>query len=236
MKTWFPFTDYDFYAYLATGLTILFALDANLNDGKIILRDTWPFIQIVFAISMSYVVGQLAAGFASIIFEHWLARKVLHPPTTILLCLKSSRWREKFVRNFIVGRYYEPFPKPIRGIVLNGVAEATNITPADIKDPETVFQVAFPIARSIPDTVTRLDDFRKLYGFSRNMSFAGMIASGAFFFNAHASDDGQLFMIAVCITIASIMLCGRFLKFYSAYTAEVLRTYASARTKEQTCS
>ncbi|MCH8276726.1 MAG: hypothetical protein IIA50_04195 [Bacteroidetes bacterium] len=35
MRNWFPLTDYDFYGYLASGFTILFAIDLAFNGGAV---------------------------------------------------------------------------------------------------------------------------------------------------------------------------------------------------------
>jgi len=234
VKHWFPFTDYDFYAYLTAGLTVLFALDFSANHGAIMLREEWPFVQIVFAVAVAYLVGQIIAGFASMLLEHWLARRVLQPPITVLLELQKPRKREKFVNRWIVGRYYEALPPTYQVIILENVAAQLGLSPDALKDPEEVFQVAFPVARSAADAAARLDDFRKLYGFSRNMSLAAAIAAGALIYRAVSSGDSSMYGWAAVIGLGSVALFARFLKFYAAFAAEVLRTYAHdcKRTKQ----
>ena len=142
MKNWFPFTDYDFYAYLTAGLTVLFSIDVAVNHGAIMLRETWPVVQVIFAIAVAYIIGQIIAGIAAVVLEHWLARRVLQPPVTVLLALEKPRLRECLVGRWIVGRYYEPLPEGMRRNILSHVAAEIGVTPEAIKDPEEVFQVA----------------------------------------------------------------------------------------------
>lgn len=234
MKSWFPFTDYDFYAYLTAGLTVMFALDFALNSGAIMLRETWPFVQIVFALAMAYLLGQIIAGIAAVILEHWLARRVLQSPMTVLLALKPLRRRESIVGRWVVGRYYEPLPEANRKIAFSTAATALGTLPEAIKDAEDVFQIALPVARSVADTATRLDDFRKVYGFSRNMSLAALIAAVAVAYRAAATGETSLYLWAALIVLAAFALFARFLKFYAAYAAEVLRTYVSKSISSKT--
>ncbi len=234
MKSWFPFTDYDFYAYLTAGLIVLFSMDYSLNNGAIMLRETWPFVQIIFVIAMSYLVGHVVASVSSILFEHCLARRLLAPPTTIQLNLNQRpNAFERFVGRWLIGRYYEPMPENSRSAILAAVANYSGTTATDISDPEEVFQVAFPVARTVQDAAVRMDDFRKLYAFSRNVALAGIIAAIALAYRGVVTDDNTLFTWAALSLVASLVLIIRFLKFYAAYAAEVLRTFLSSERKQQ---
>lgn len=233
MKQFFPFTDYDFYAYLTAGLTVLFAIDYVFNNGAIMLRESWPFVQIVFVLAIGYIVGHIIAGLSSVLFEHWLARRVLRPPITAMLCLSKLRFRERLAGR-LVGRYYEPLPPATRKAILARVASTSDCAVEDIRDPEEVFQVAFSVARRVADTAQRLDDFRKLYGFSRNMAFAALIAAGALAWRGMMTSDASMYWWALLVMAGAVTLFVRFLKFYAAYAAEVLRTYAYADKEKKT--
>src|SRR5262245_42840329 len=151
MKSWFPFTDYDFYAYLTAGLTVLFAVDYAFNNGAIMLRESWPVVQIIFVLAIAYILGQILAGAASILLEHWLARRVLHPPVALITGIAKLRLRERLISKWVVGRYYEPFPLAVRQDILNRVATSLGCQPNEIDDPEQIFQVAFPTVRALSD-------------------------------------------------------------------------------------
>ena len=233
MNNWFPFTDYDFYAYLTAGMIVLFSLDYGTSGGAIAFKDNWPFVHIVFAVAVAYVVGQITAALASNLFEHWIARRVLHPPVAVMMGFGERRVRERLIGRWIVGRYYEPLPKNMRLLILQGVSRRLGKEPRDITDPEDVFQVAFPAARKIENAAGRMDEFRKLYGFSRNIALAGLIGSVAIIYRGGTIERDDLYWWSLVVFLMSVMMFGRFLKFYAAYGAEVLRTYASLSGEEK---
>ena len=227
MKNWFPFTDYDFYAYLTSGLIVLFALDYGLGADLIISRENWPFIHVVFVVAMAYLVGQIIASLASIVMEHWIARRILRPPIAVMMGMGKDHKVEALIGRWFIGRYYGPVSENRRSIILKKVAKKLGKRSEDIDDPEDVFQVAFPEARAISDSADRMDNFRNLYGFSRNSAFAGLISAGAFVYRAVVTGENDLYWWVLVILLLSFGMYVRFLKFYAAYSGEVLRTFAS---------
>ena len=170
---------------------------------------------------------------ASNLFEHWIARRVLHPPVAVMMGFGERRVRERLIGRWIVGRYYEPLPKNMRLLILQGVSRTLGKEPREITDPEDVFQVAFPAARKIENVAGRMDEFRKLYGFSRNIALAGLIGSVAIIYRGGTIERDDLYWWSLVVFLVSVMMFGRFLKFYAAYGAEVLRTYASLSGEEK---
>ena len=228
MKNWFPFTDYDFYAYLTAGMVVLFSVDYGINGGAIMLRESWPFIQCVFVIAMAYIVGHIIAGLASIVLERWVVHRLLRSPVAVMMGLGKPRFRETIVGRLFVGRYYEPLPEKIRANILDGVAGKLGTESKKIDDAEEVFQVAFAIARTVSDSAERMDAFLRLYGFARNVALSGVVGAAAMIYRATAAGEDTPYWWAGIIVFLSISMFGRFLKFYAAYGAEVLRTYASS--------
>ena len=227
MRNWFPFTDYDFYGYLANGFVLLFALDFALTGGDIMLRDKWTFVEVVLAVCVAYFTGQIAAAPSSVVLEHWLARRVLHPPTALLLAMVPMRGVDRFLARWVVGRYYEPLPETTRSAILEKAAAATQAATEDLaSDPEAVFGPAFAAARKSQDASQRMDGFRNQYGLNRNMSFTALLASVVFLANAIISSHAQSVAWAALAFLLAVGLFARFLKFYSAFAAEVLRTFA----------
>ena len=227
MNNWFPFTDYDFYAYLTAGMIVLASLDYGVTGGEIAFKDSWPFVHIVFAVALAYLTGQIVASVASVTLEHGVARRVLRPPVAIMLELGRPRFGENFVGRWIVGRYYTPFPDSLRNLILRKAGQKLEKAPGGIRDPEEIFQVAFPEVTRVESARKRMEDFRRLYGFSRNITLAGFVGAVAICYRAQAVDSAELWWLALLVLVVSTMMFGRFLKFYAAYGAEVLRTYAS---------
>jgi hypothetical protein len=227
MKQWFPFTDYDFYAYLTAGMVLIAAVDYSVGGGALIGKTDWPFVQVGFWIAIAYVTGQVIAAPSATLLEHVLARSVLYPPTAVLLGLKQRRWRERSMAWLFAEREYAPFPRQIREGILDNVSRALKLERSAIDDPETVFQVAYPIARKSADAIVRMDQFRNLYGFSRNLSFVALIATILIAFKFGTHPDNWSAWLLVGAAYLCVAMFGRFLKFYAAFSQEVLRTYHS---------
>jgi hypothetical protein len=232
MKQRFPFTDYDFYAYLTSGMLLIAAVDYTFGGGTLVGRADWTVVQIVFWTAVAYLIGQLLAGPSAAVLEHGVARGFLHPPVAILLGLQKRRWRELFLAKLFAGREYAPLPELLRNRVLAAVAANLDITRDEITDPEVVFQIAYPIARNVPDAVARMDQFRNLYGFSRNISFVALLAAILLALKLHQAPSSHTAWLLVGAVVAAIGMFGRFLKFYAAFSHEVLRTYNASLTKK----
>lgn len=221
MRNWFPFTDYDFYGYLASGFVLLFAADYVLVEETLMLRQDWAFVEIVLVVSVAYFVGQMIASPSSLLLEHWLARRVLQSPLSLMLSAPPTRWIERFVGCCLVGRNYQPLPESTR----SRISEKTAI--ADLgNDPEAVFAPAFVVARKNEDTCRRLDEFRNQYGLNRNMAFAVLCVAALFLGDSAIGGDRQSYLFSGLSLVFAVGLFVRFLKFYSSYAAEVLRTFA----------
>jgi hypothetical protein len=111
---------------------------------------------------------------------------------------------------------------------LNGVAAKLGVERKNVRDPETVFQIAYPSARAVPDASARMDQFRNLYGFSRNISFVGMIATILLAIKLCQAPGAHTAWLLVGAILLAIGMFGRFLKFYAAFSHEVFRTYAAS--------
>src|SRR3989344_641816 len=225
----FPFTNYDFYAYLASGLFFLFSLDLILSGGLVFRQQSWNFVQIVLIVAMSYIAVQILAIPSSTILEHFLMSVVFRKPLVIQTGSKASRWHERLL-GWFVGRYYEPLPASMREKILAKAREATGKKEEELlADPEAIFHPAFSAARNSEDTRNRLDDFRNQYGFARNICFVGIVVLIL----------GLWFKVlgTAAITLLVILIVGMFLryvKFYAAFCSDVLRALAYAPQSDST--
>jgi hypothetical protein len=231
MKQWFPFTDYDFYAYLTAGLFLLLGLDLAATGGELMLRPTWPIVQVVMLVAAAYVLGQLAAGPSSNLLEHFAARRLLRSPASLLLGLSEPRLAERMFSAIFIGRNYGPLPGAMRKRILDRTATTLGV-PA-ITDAEEVFQVAFPAARGSADAVARMDQFRNLYGFCRNISFVSLVSAICLALRAFLAPLPYSGWEAAAALVVCVGMFGRFLKFYADFAAEVLRSYHHALPKEE---
>jgi hypothetical protein len=228
MKQWFPFTDYDFYAYLASGMLLIAAVDYTFGGAVLVQRAEWTVVQIVFWTVVAYLIGQLLAGPSAAVLEHGVVRNLLHAPSAIILGLQKRRWRERVLARIFAGREYAPLPEQLRDRVLNGAAAKLGVERKNVHDPETVFQIAYPSARAVADAAARMDQFRNLYGFRRNISFVGLIATILLAIKLCQAPSAHTAWLLVGAILLAGGMCGRCLKFYAAFSHEVFRTYAAS--------
>lgn len=224
MKDWFPFTSYDFYAFLSTGMIVLAAIDRVLMDSMLANQEQWTVAGGVFWAAMAYLAGQIVAIPSAILLELWLARRVLHSPVSILLGISTPRKRERIAAVIFGAREYQPFPVPNRSRIIAKLATELHVD-KEALDPEAAFQCAWPHARSVADTATRLDNFLNQYGMCRNVSCACAIAAILLAFPAWRAVNPHDVTLFAGALFLSIGLFGRFIKFYAAFAREVFRSY-----------
>lgn len=224
MKDWFPFTSYEFYAYLAAGMVTLAAVDRVYLGSILAMQTDWTVVNGAFWVAIAYLIGQILAIPSSTFLEHLLMRKWLRAPSHILLGLDAPRWREIGVRWLFAAREYEPLPVANQDSVKRKVAAALSVAPAEVNG-ETAFHCAFPHARGVSDSATRLDNFMNQYGMCRNVSFASLIAGILMIVHARHTGARLDWFIAIAALVLAIGLFGRFVKFYAAYAREIFRTF-----------
>lgn len=224
MKDWFPFTSYDFYAYLTAGMITLAAVDRVYLGSMLASEANWSIVNGAFWTAIAYLVGQIIAIPSSVFLEHLLGRKLLRVPSNILLGLDAPRRREVAVRWLFGAREYEPLPVATQASVISKVAAALSIPVADVNG-EAAFHCAFPHVRSVADSATRLDNFMNQYGMCRNVSFAALIAGGLMIWRASHTCDHLDWFLVISAFVLAFGLFGRFMKFYAAYAREIFRTF-----------
>lgn len=226
MKEWFPFTDYDFYAYLACGLVVLCGADYWHSGGQYILHNDWTFIQGLLAVAVAYVAGQIIAMPSSLILENAIARGILRPPVAVQVSDTQGK-AEQVIGKYLIGRYYAPLPQSLRTKILQKAQRQTGLNIDELRqNPDELFMPAYHAARQSEDTCKRMDDFRNQYGFNRNMAFSGLVVMLLMLDKALRGGDVDAYGLAALALILSLGMFVRFLKFYACFAAEVLRAYA----------
>lgn len=226
MKQWFPLTDYDFYAYLISGMLLIGAVDYTLAGGVLVHKTQWTVAEGLFWVAVAYLVGQVSAAPSAALLEHLVARKWMHSPTEVQLGLKPRNLFERVFAAVFAPREYAPLAASIQSKALERASaetgEARNSLTAD-----AVFQAAFHPVRQVADTTARLSVFLNLYGFSRNVAFASMIATGLLAIQEveHPAKPTLVFLVGSAVLFVGMF--GRFIKFYAAYSADVIRSYAT---------
>lgn len=226
VKDWFPLAEYEFYAFVASGMLLIAALDYSFTGGTLINRTDWKLVDGVFWTVVAYLTGQVTAGPSASLIEHLLVRRCLSVPADIQLGLRDRTITERILAACFAPREYAPLREPLRLKALERAAQQLGVGQDQI-DGEMVFQAAFHRARSVSDTVGRLNSFMNQYGMSRNICFVSLVAVGALTYRQLHTPTNQAAFVLVGAVVLAVGMFGRFLKFYSAYSCDVLRTYAT---------
>ncbi len=213
----FPFTSYDFWAYLSAGFMLLFAID-QAGSTHLLMRDNWTLAQSIVAVSVAYVIGQLVASASSFIFEKLLVGKVLDYPTNILFEQSVARlWVQRLLPS-----YFKALPESTQKAALERGKKAGVGKPG-----EALFWPAYTLGKATPSVATRLDNFLNLYGFCRNAAFVAF-ADSAVLYWSYLQPKGpadHLLWSRLALVIGIGMLL-RYLKFYRHFAVEVFTNFA----------
>jgi hypothetical protein len=211
-----PFSVYDFFAYLSSGVVWLLTADYILGLG-FLQKNNISSILAVALILFAYVCGHIVAHFSSFIFEHFAVGLILKRPNMILLGAKPG-W---IAFPWIFPNYFRALPKHTQERI-TAQAEARGADGTG----EALFLHAYPLVSAISSVQSRLDDFRNQYGFARNMSFA-FVTSAIAVLIAHFVDVHPVRLRwAVLSGFAGIVLFYRYLKFFRQYSYELFVRYA----------
>lgn len=219
MRNDFPFTDYDFWAYISAGIVFLFALD-HVTQSGFMGRPNWTFIEGLFTMACAYIVGHLLAGVASAVLERRLVAKWLGPPSVTLLGVKRGpTWFRRIYPSF-----YESLPLETQTAILEKAHDANIVTPGD-----ALFILAFASARNNNASMDRMSKFLNLYGFCRNLSLTTFLCALLLAITAALFDRVVDYLWASASLVLSVGMFFRYLKFYRHYAVEVFTTYAYSR-------
>lgn len=218
----FPFTSYDFWAYLASGFLLLGPADYVLGVGLLSGKD-WNWFGIGMAVSCAYVAGQLIASLSATLLERGLVGRVLGYPHSILFG-QTRTWG--WVRWCLRG-YYMALPMATQQAVLDKGRALGVPTPG-----EALFWPAFDACRDRAPVMTRLDNFLNQYGFARNIAVVALLNALMFAWSHNVRGGpplhGNLGWAALLVAGGMTL---RYLKFYRLYAKEVFTAYAYAKDK-----
>ena len=211
-----PFSVYDFFAYLSSGAVVLATADYIWQFGILSRKEVGPVLA-AFLIILAYTAGQIIAHFSAWLLEHTVVARLLKRPTTILLggapTAKLLKWT--------FPSYHRALPANVQARVR---AQAANMN-CDAEG-EALFLHMYPLVTKTERFQLRLDKFRDLYGFARNMSFAFLIAGASILVAHWRNPQSVRISLAILAILASVTLFYRYLKFFQQYSYELLLRYA----------
>lgn len=212
-----PFTVYDILAYITSGAIVLFALDYSFGRHWFLADPLHPVPALLILLA-TYITGHVIAQLSSPLWERLFARKIMKPPESLLMGEKP-----RHVLGWIFPGYCRPLPEATINRI-RAQATARGFSGA----PQALFLHAYALMSRDEAVQRRLDEFRNLYGFARNVALALPIAA-VLMTCGTAVDRQQLpsFVVPVLYGLSVVMLY-RFLKFYRQYSYQLLLTYAEA--------
>lgn len=210
-----PFNVYDFFAYLASGLVVGVAADAVLGERWSLASEVSP-AALGLLIVAAYVLGHVVAQLSALVLEAGMVRLVLGPPSENLMAEKSPR-----ILGLCFPGYFKPLPKSTRDRLIRRAADAELPSSG-----EPLFLHAFAIVSKDAAQRERLDAFRNLYGFARNMSVACFLVAGILMWGDEAASTAGPGWLPWVVLGAAIILLYRYLKFFRLYTYHLLVVFS----------
>jgi len=211
-----PFSVYDFFAYLPSGVVLIAIADYVMKLGLVAHETTGPFL-IVILLVIAYVLGQVVAHLSSLFLEDTFVARMLRRPSLVLLG-SGPVWK---LFAWVFRNYFRPLPQATQDRVRQQC-----IRLECLETGEGLFLHVYARVTTNDKIQTRLDDFRNQYGFARNMSFS-FFAGAIAILLAHLTfnKDVLLRWAALCFVTAIILLY-RYLKFFRQYSYELFLRYA----------
>jgi hypothetical protein len=217
-----PFSVYDFFGYLASGVVVLAGLTTAFI-GYEPLQTSPSLVVGLLLIIAAYVIGHIVGNLAGDLIERRLVRNRLRPPTEILL---GSHTPGPLVRAILPG-YSTPLPSRVQDQVKER---------AGGREGDALFFHCHAVMKSDPVVQGRLETFLNLYGFCRNMAVALSIAAiclaiGLMLDTVETGPDVPGGWWLAAAVSAALGMLYRYLKFYRQYAIELFTSYAESTAK-----
>lgn len=211
-----PFTVYDFFGYLSSGAVFVALGDFTLGYHAV-FKDKLPPAMWAILVMIAYVTGHAVAHLSAILFENIFVTRILGRPSETLLAQSSRGW----VLRRLFSNYFRPLPKETRERIREQAAlrgfGGTG---------ESLFLHALPLVVRDEKNQKRLDEFRNLYGFARNMAFTLIITSLVLYGSVVQTNQTSIRPLAACAAALAVIMLYRYLKFFRQYSYQLFVTYA----------
>ncbi len=218
-----PFSVYDFFSYLSAGFLVIAGVDFGFRNGAAF--DEAPALPLaLLAVLGAYVVGQLVAQLAGVVFERGAVALTLPPEETLFADEppKGSRLSREL---------YRPLDGITRARVIARALGAGFPLPAGsapaASGSKALWKHCFMQVRGDPPTAARLATFSYLADFSRNVGLAAAISAAAItagIASGRAGAGAGWWLVAAVVAAAGLEM--RYLRFRRLFHAEVYIAYA----------
>lgn len=210
-----PFSVYDFFGYLASGVVVLTGFD--LWVGPLILSEgSLGLYSSILMLLAAYVLGQITAQISKPILEDGFVHRLLLPPSRALMGEVQP------VLPHIFRGYYKPLPPETQDRIRTRAKEQGLTT----QTGETLFLHAYGVVTKNARAQDRLDSFRNQYGFARNMCLALLFCALTVTQAPDKITPDLPDHLSWLLLLFALTMLWRFLKFYRQYSYQLLLTYA----------
>jgi len=209
-----PFSDYDYFGYLSCGFIVVAAVDF-LRGGKLLEAEKIGIPEGIFLLVVAYIIGQIIAEPSQWLLERIIVNRLLKRPNENLFQEPDGSLQRR-----LFSGYYTPFPKTVQQRI-RAKAEAASVQ----ETGEALFVEAFSRVKNVGAAMARLDSFRNLYGFCRNVSFTCLVVALVIAVWVQAYGDRHKLQWAAVAIIVSIGMFYRYLKFLHQYSQELFMSY-----------
>lgn len=178
-----PLPEYDVFAYLMVGIAALAASDLIFRS-RFLIRDKWSITAVTLVVIAGYVAGQLISTPAEWILERLFVHQWLKSPAQHLV-MSRSEYDELKGADFI--KKCDERSAQFGGLLGNTVLSHRQPMPCATQqrirqhpgaaDGNRLFFQAYESVRYDANVRERLSVFSRLYSFSRNMAFVGLLAA-----------------------------------------------------------
>src|SRR5262245_39081895 len=100
------FSDYDVFAYIASGLAALLIWDIVFST-RFVLDAEWTVASGTLTIAAAYIVGQILAAPSGWLIERRFVQHILFRPSLILMNSRKLGWR-RLLKKTLLQDYYTP--------------------------------------------------------------------------------------------------------------------------------
>jgi hypothetical protein len=234
MRSYFPLTDYDFYAYVLVGFLALICADYAFVDGIWLIYDVrWTVIYGIGVVLTAYILGQVISMLAALILEKWIVCRRFGPPRDYLLGARKTIPKLVGLINGLSASHNSPaLPTAIAKKAIQNAASALGqeyrAFLANDTHTEEVFQFGYSVGRGREDTCRRLDRDRREYEFSRNLAFLSFFSGPILLFWPSGAYAPWLGIIIIAL---SVFMFVRFVRYFTSFHTQVIREAAFAHIK-----
>jgi hypothetical protein len=213
----FPFTVYDFFAYLASGFVVLL-ISTYAFDIDVLPRTDASSVVLLAWVVAAYITGHVIAHLAGVMIEDAIVRRRIGR-TEVALFSSQLGWRRRLFAGSLAPLPAETIERVVRR--------------ADMAPGTALFFTAWAVVKRDAIAFSRMNTFLNLYGFARNIAMAcgvacSALAAGALLPFLHGgAPDGRKQLLILPLSGIALVMFYRYLKFLRLYAVELYVTYAA---------